>query len=399
MKLFKKFGLLATTTVATVMFGCMAYGMEQTNSSANSATVQFGSADKVAWEFAEDSNFANVTKRSGKIKEDGTVPLVNNYSGGKTFDNLSSGKSYWVRYRIDGDSTWRESIEVVTTPKYNSGSKVSQTGCSVGSATLKWDEASGATSYEVISNNVVLATPTIAEATININATTNVKVYPVRKSSTGYVAKSNNYYLSTGVKPAPGKIAKVKYAGTNSSGIQLKWDALENADGYEMQYATYKGKGKTIVDRTDWYNYTYAYISKPKRILYKVKARAYVKIAGQKFYGEWSPEKYVCKDLTYEDVKLKSASTRKSNKISVSWNRMSGAKKYVVYMAKDNAAGFKKIKTTKKRSIVVSKFKKRKLSKGTNYYFKVVAVGKAGKKKFKSPSECVKGGSLYSWYY
>lgn len=398
MKLLKKFGLLATTTVATVMFGCMAYGMQQTGSSANTATVEFGSADKVAWEFAEDSAFTNVTKRSGQIGTDGKVPTVKPIGGKQTFNNLSSGKSYWVRYMNEGDSDWRETIEVVTTPKYNSGSKVSQTGCTAGAATLKWDEASGATSYEVVSNNVVLATPTGTEATINISATTNVKVYPVRTASTGYAAKNSNY-LSTGVKPAPGKIAKVKYAGTNSSGIQLKWDALENADGYEMQYATYKGKGKTIVDRTDWYNYTYAYISKPKRILYKVKARAYVKIAGQKFYGEWSPEKYVCKDLTYEDVKLKSASTRKSNKISVSWNRMSGAKKYVVYMAKDNAAGFKKIKTTKKRAIVVSKFKKRKLTKGTNYYFKVVAVGKAGKKKFKSPSECVKGGSLYSYYY
>ncbi|MCR5628659.1 fibronectin type III domain-containing protein [Eubacterium sp.] len=396
MKLFKKFGLLATTTVATVMFGCMAYGMEQTNATTSSATVEFGSANRVTWQLAEDSNFTNITRQSGSNGKLGTERI---YSGKKTFYDLPSGKSYWVRYMNQGDSAWRESKEIVTTPTYGSGAKVSETGCTVGTASLKWDESSGATSYEVISNNVVLATPTGTETTINISASTTVKIYPVRKASTtDFVAKSSNY-ISTDVKPAPGKISKVKYDGTNYSGINIKWDSIQGADGYEMQYCTYKGKGKTIVDRTNWNNYTYASISKPKRILYRVKARAYVKIAGQKFYGEWSPEKYVCKDLNYEDVKLKSASTRKSNRISVSWNKMSGAKKYVVYMAKDNAAGFKKIKTTKKRAIVVTKFKGRKLSTNTSYYFRVIAVGKAGKKKFKTPKDLSKGGTLYRYYY
>lgn len=396
MKLFKKFGLLATTTVATVMFGCMAYGMEQTGSSTSQATVEFGSANRIVWQLADDSNFSSITRQSGS---NGKNTAERIYGGKKTFNDLQSGKSFWVRYKTENDADWRESIEIVTAPKFASDSKLSETGCAVGSATLGWDEASGATSYEVISNNVVLATTPTTSATININTSTEVKVYAMRKSSSNYVAKNSNYLSLSGVKPVPGKISKVKYDGTNSSGINVKWDAIQGADGYEMQYCTYKGKGKTIVDRTNWYNYTYASISKPKRILYRVKARAYVKIAGQKFYGEWSPEKYVCKDLNYEDVKLKSASTRKSNRISVSWNKMSGAKKYVVYMAKDNAAGFKKIKTTKKRAIVVTKFKGRKLSTNTSYYFRVIAVGKAGKKKFKTPKDLSKGGTLYRYYY
>ena len=64
--------------------------------------------------------------------------------------------------------------------------------------------------------------------------------------------------------------------------------------------------------------------------------------------------------------------------MKASWNKVSGAKKYVVYMSDKKGSGHKKIKTTKKRTIKISKFKKKGLKKGKSYYVYVSAVRNIG---------------------
>ena len=70
--------------------------------------------------------------------------------------------------------------------------------------------------------------------------------------------------------------------------------------------------------------------------------------------------------------------------------RVKGATKYAVYMSMTNGAGFKKIKTTKKRNLVISKFRKKKLKSGKKYYFKVVAVRKDGKTSYTSVKDATR---------
>jgi len=390
MKLLKKVGLLVTATVATVACGCMVYGYEQLEASDHSVKVEFGPYNYVDWQLSEDASFSFVAQKD-----------ENDYGGTSIIGNLSAGKSYYIRYRVAGeDMDYSEPLEVVTTPSFGNGDDVEEVACAKGTATVQYPAAKGATAYDVYVNNVKATTSTTTKATVKCTESSTVKVVPVRKcASTGFVADSGGDYITAwGVKPLSDAVKKVNYSSTGYSGINCKWDSCIGADGYEFEYANYKGKGKKVIDTGTGYGNNDATISAPKRIFYKVRARSYVKCGSKKFVSDWSPYTYVCKDLAYENVKLKAVSTTKKRRIRVSWDKVTGAKKYIVYMAKGTNAGYKKIKTTKKRSIIVSKFKKKKLALNTEYYFKVVAVGKVGKKKVKSPSDYSVSGHFYRYY-
>ena len=66
---------------------------------------------------------------------------------------------------------------------------------------------------------------------------------------------------------------------------------------------------------------------------------------------------------------IKSAKA-KGGKVTVSINKVAGAKKYVIYRSTKKNKGFVAVGTTKKTSYVDKKVKK-----GKTYYYKVVAVG------------------------
>lgn len=72
-----------------------------------------------------------------------------------------------------------------------------------------------------------------------------------------------------------------------------------------------------------------------------------------------------------------------SKNVKLSWNKVKGANKYVVYAAKGNSKKLKKIYTTKKTSYKVSKIKGSKLKSHEVYRFYVVAY-KGNKKLAKS---------------
>lgn len=388
MNLFKKLGLLAATTVATLMFGTMAFGFEQTGASESSVKVNFGaysSSTKVYYQLAEDSTFTMITQ------SDYT------YGGDKTFYSLVAGRAYYVRF--NAGYGWTEGLQVVTVPDMTSSHAVSQVAAGAGTATVSWPRVAGASGYMVYVNNVQQPSVTTNRATVRVPSaatSTLVKVSPYKRSATGYIARYEYNYNSVYVKSKPGKPSKVKYSSTSSTSLGLDWSDVNNASGYQLEYANYKGKGKNYADTG--YS-SYYYFSHPKNTFYRFRVRAYVTCGGKKFYGDWSAYSYISKDLTYNDVKLKNASTRYQNRIRVSWNKMKGAKKYVVYMAQGSAAGFKKVKTTKSNTFVVSKYRGRNLALHTNYYFKVVAVGKYKGKKLKSPNKASTGCYIYRYYY
>ena len=65
----------------------------------------------------------------------------------------------------------------------------------------------------------------------------------------------------------------------------------------------------------------------------------------------------------------------KANSIRLKWKKVSGAAKYIVYGNKNSSkAEYKELRTTAKLSANIKKINNRKLSKGTCYRFKVVAL-------------------------
>ncbi len=85
------------------------------------------------------------------------------------------------------------------------------------------------------------------------------------------------------------------------------------------------------------------------------------------------------KGSVYSKLQLKQKKVTKSS-ITISWTKVTGAKKYVVYAAKSGKTNkLKKITTTSKLTYALKKVNKKNLVKGTYYKFMVVALNSKGK--------------------
>ena len=71
-------------------------------------------------------------------------------------------------------------------------------------------------------------------------------------------------------------------------------------------------------------------------------------------------------------LKVKS---KKKKEVTLTWKKVTGAKKYVIYMSKNGKTGWKKIGTVK-----TNKFTYKKAPAGKKMYFRVQAVTANGKK-------------------
>ena len=85
------------------------------------------------------------------------------------------------------------------------------------------------------------------------------------------------------------------------------------------------------------------------------------------------------KGSVYNKLQVKQSKVTKTS-IKIKWNKIKGAKKYVVYAGKSGKSSkLQKITTTSKTAYTLKKFNKKKLGKGTYYKFAVVALNAKGK--------------------
>lgn len=127
-----------------------------------------------------------------------------------------------------------------------------------------------------------------------------------------------------------------------------------------------------------------------KHNFYKVKVRAYaLNSKNEKMYGSWSSWKYVSPqpDVT----KIKNNKSKKG--IQISWDKIKGANRYVVYVSTKKDSGYKKFQTTTKTGTVIKKCGKNKLKSGKNYYFYVEPQKKVGNKYVSG----LAGNANYCW--
>lgn len=403
MKKFKNLkwsSLLVLIVIFTAMFSIGVFaaelktpdkvtGLKQTDSSKSSI--------KVSWDAQIYQNcFYEVSLSEDKVKWEVKTSEYGSSSPEYTISKLSPGKTYYVKVRAftsDYSDTlyavqYSDVLEVVTAPEYST--TITQTGATATGITLKWNAISGANGYKVYiaangsSSFKYLGTVKTNTATITkltAGQTYSVRVYPIRTSSTNYVASiSYGYSDQYGLKTLPAKVKNldIKYYWSNIKEVEAVWGDA-NANGYQVQVYTYNGK-KPIK--------TYSTVSEvafmnniTQKTFYKFRVRGYVTIGTQKKYGAWSDYK----DFS-QPVKCTAKTGKiKSKAISMSWTKMKGAKNYTVYMSTSLNSGYKKIATTKSTKLKVSKFKKKALKWNKNYYFYVVANRKSGKKTIKSP--------------
>ena len=303
---------------------------------------------------------------------------------------LTPGMTYYFRVRAyesnypdDVYGSWSAGTSTVTTPAQIPYQKVIQTNAGTSNVTLQWDKSTGATGYNVYqvegSQEVYVgktASNTFAVNNLKAGSTYKYKVYPER-SAGGFTAVTSYGTTVYDVKTIPGTIKNITtdYGYTSIKKASVQWEKAENANGYEIALYTLKNKkiGSTRVLKYNSNSYTFSGI---KKNFYKIKVRAYIQLKTGKKYSSWS--------TSYIAIQPKVEGKKEGSGIKISWDRVSGATNYTVYLSSKRSSGYKKVTTTKSTRATIKKYGSSRLKKGRTYYVYVVANKKVGKYTYKS---------------
>ncbi len=232
------------------------------------------------------------------------------------------------------------SAEVSVRTKPAKPSSLAKKSATASTITLSWKAVSGATGYEIYdSNGKKVAATTKTSYTIKSLAVNKSYKYKVR----AYVTASGKTYYSdfTSLVSAATSFATPKSLKVNTktaSTIALTWKAVSGATGYEI----YDGNGKKLGSTTKT-SYTVKKLSGNKK--YKLRIRAYVKENGKTYYSGYTS--YVSATTLYAAPKSFKVKEATATSLTVSWKKVTGAKKYQVYYSTNGGKKWKKATTSK----------------------------------------------------
>jgi len=186
---------------------------------------------------------------------------------------------------------------------------------------------------------------------------------------------------NTPVTPVAPSISGVKMVGDNVAAAV----SPVSCNGYE--YGIFNKKTGKLVKSQTTSSTSSVFYGVSRKNIYIMKARAYkYDTSGNKIYSAWGKGKYF---VPQPKIKNK-ASKLKKNSIILKWNKVTGAKKYTIYMRKRYAKKWYKVKTVsgKKASYTIKKFRGKKVNAyRQNYEVKVKATAKIGGKTYNSTSD------------
>ncbi len=324
--------------------------------------------------------------------------------------NLSAGKSYYLQVvALDKDKTEgtpSTAIEVVTSPNAKV-TTLKQGKLATRKISFSWSKVSGANCYDVgykkygSTAEAKFKETTKTSYSISASADTcyTVAVYPMRKSSTGYIAGDDNLAKSAFMYTIPRKVTKLKLYSTGGtsrlSNIATFSAKLSNAaDGYQYELRDYNNKKittKTVgLNATNTANNLIQFKQGLKSGQFmRIRIRPYVNWNGKKKYvTKWSD--YVWFAPTPKTVKAAiSPSQRVEDGLIISWSKIKGANNYSVYVSRSRNSGYKRVTTTTSTKYNLRTFNGSQLTTGTYYYY-IIANKKSGGKTYKSDD---------SWYF
>lgn len=163
---------------------------------------------------------------------------------------------------------------------------------------------------------------------------------------------------------APTKVKASNVAKTGK--VKVTWAAVEGADEYKVYRATSKNGKYTYMNTVAGTTYTNKTAKAGKVYYYKVKALSDDKSVQTSEYS--AVVKRTC-DYAQPVVTAKAG----KKQVKLTWKKVDGAKKYVVYRATSKNGTYKKVATVKKLNYTNKNLKAKK-----TYYYKVKAIGVDG---------------------
>lgn len=254
-------------------------------------------------------------------------------------------------------------------------------------ATVSWKAVQGANNYEIYmasENGSYKKIATTAKTSYVKTGLKSGKTYYFKAVAVATVngKQVKSDYSDVKKLKATNKPAKPQISLSSSARtITVSWNKVPGAKGYTVYMATSKNGTYKKLGTTQKTYFTKKSLKSGKRYYFKVNA--YSKIDDETYKSSFSSKKSV--KATNKPQKPVITLKASEGAITVSWNKISGAKGYTVYMATSKDGAYKKIKTTSGTS-----YTKSGLNKGTNYYFKVRAYSKFDGNTYTSDFSTVK---------
>ena len=216
-------------------------------------------------------------------------------------------------------------------------------------------------------------------AIIKVVSAKNDKVYTeikVTVSANGNVPITPGPTTSPAKKPSTPKLSKIT---VTYNAITVNWNAVSDADGYQIYRKTNSGKWETVKN-------TAARSYKDKNVKagykYSYTVKAYKKINGKKVYSGYNKKGLSGKLNTSISLAVKNKT------VSVSWKKTTGANGYYIYRSTKKNGKFGKIKTITNAKTL--KYTDKKVKEGTTYYYKVIPFRTINSKKTSGSSSKIK---------
>lgn len=144
----------------------------------------------------------------------------------------------------------------------------------------------------------------------------------------------------------PAKVKNLKATTVAKDSIALSWSKATGAKYYKVQQST-DGKKWTTVKTVDKTSYTVSSLKKATKYQFRVLSLD----SKKKVSGIASDVLKVCTLTSAPTIKLKST---KSKTVTVSWEKVTGAKKYIIYTSPDGKK-WSKVGTTENTSYTLTK--------------------------------------------
>ena len=282
-----------------------------------------------------------------------------------THTKVSAGKDYYYQVRAYSTSSTTGAFSAVARLVVKLATPSLTVTAKNGQATIKWKKITGATKYELqcsVSGGAYKTIATVSGTSYTHKGLAGGNKYTYRLRAKSSVSDAMSAFSATKAVSIRCAAPTISVSLSGNKPV-IKWSKVSGAAKYQVYYATSKSGKYKLVGTVTGTSYTHSGAPAAKACYYKVLA---VDKNGTK--GAYSSVKSIttkCAAPTAVKVKL----NNKKQPV-ITWSKVSGAKKYEVYVATSKNGTYKKLTSTSKLTYTYTKAKT-----GTTYYFKVTAYG------------------------
>ena len=287
----------------------------------------------------------------------------------------------------------KKSIKIKVTVTPQKVTSVKQSKQTATSYTLSWAKSTGASKYRIYRYNAstkkweTLANTsstyyTVKNLSLGSSAKYRIKAYTTIGKKTYYASSSATFTASV---LKPGTVTGVAVSAQTANSISLKWTKDANASGYTVYSYNASTKKYTSLGNTTNTYYTVKNLS--ANTFYTFVVKAYIAASGKTLYANNYSSSVYGRTLpgTISGLRAVDSDTT-TDKLSVTWNKVSGVSGYELSYQAAGDSTWKSAKFTQSTNT----FSLSSLSNDTAYNFKIRAFATAsGKTYYGSYSQVV----------